>query len=1265
MAENQYYAQRYRQDQSGAGSGAYGDNTQTHAHAHNFYGAAAGTNNSSASINYQYNNGAASTKVLPKTDYHSPYYIAVPTPRGTALGINGNTSTTTTTTTTTTTATPMSGGGSNGGKPSLKKGSSFISGSGGKPGKNTPASLLSSSSAMALNKLNQKSHALGKGLTGNNHHSNTFKEDIDEDFEDAERDFTTTVSSTSTNTSNEYPTTIIVDRFYKWKKILKALIAYFREIALAQEQFARINNNLRNSVKFQNLLPNLLDNGQIVMGTTSTTKTTTSSNASNSASALGGYARPSAGRSNSSNTAYSHLDNDNNADYFSDARSTASSLARPKLTKSKTNVSTHSIGSGNSSDQYDIESLAKEQQDFSSNPAALAEQQALNINTGDYLPFGSGSIQDLQVILKKYHMSLAQKQYEASQELDNKIIPRLEDLKKDLKIKLQEIKELHDDFKTNIKQHVALTGQLLNKYMSALNIVENNDGQESVNTINKSVYHSELINPANNFVKPKNDPYLLKLQLDLQLKRQLLEEHYLQDSYTNLQKNGLELEKIIYLEIQKALSKYTNLIDAQIRLQLQALCHDLQLGILSKPPAVEWDNFISNHPQSLLNWKSNDPLPIPRKLNDIKYPLMKSPLARCIRAGYLYKKNKFLKNYSKSYFVMTSNYLHEFKSADFFKSSTDKEDLDDALIKSNAKSLMTPIMSISLNDCILTEFDEEKFVLKNTKPFADSSFDSSNMSTSTLNELNRAEGYKGSTDNLGQPHKDKSKNPKKKISSFLKKHSSTAHLNQHEHDPSLSKSKGLPKTSSSASLASKVSSSSPSLSTLTSSSSSSETTWTFKIFIDPAGSTELEQKQIFKKWVQDLKHLTSFTNAMDRSKYIQEKILALKNLQHMKLQQQRQARAAANAGALGQNAMGNRKFKMNLEMPPPPVFNPANIPQSTTITPSIDDNGNLITASDPKPFPDTPQAKPFEEPKTLPVPASLKEAPVTHMRSQSTDNATVPFQTQAAPMHLEMPPSIHTISFQKDENETPSHNIDLALQPLEQQEKEVEAGLQKQQAASDPSSVQSTPAKHISTFDAVPVPTEPPMLNASHNISAPNISANPSAVSTVSSTNSSPNLKPAPTSRKATPPGQQAANGPPVGGGYFSIPVTKKGPNSGKNTPQTLQSAASLARQSINKPQSPPASVKSAGALQSLAYTAGLDQQTPGSKTITTTTTTYNNPNNAFKKGHRKISSLSSLTSLGGLRKSSASKLSNMPEAYNEKLASQGGKVDIFKSLYD
>lgn len=48
----------------------------------------------------------------------------------------------------------------------------------------------------------------------------------------------------------EYPTDMLIDRFYKWKKILKSIIAYLREVAYAQEQFARINNQLRNSVKF-------------------------------------------------------------------------------------------------------------------------------------------------------------------------------------------------------------------------------------------------------------------------------------------------------------------------------------------------------------------------------------------------------------------------------------------------------------------------------------------------------------------------------------------------------------------------------------------------------------------------------------------------------------------------------------------------------------------------------------------------------------------------------------------------------------------------------------------------------------------------------------------------------------------------------------------------------------------------------------------------------------------------------------------------------
>ncbi|CAI7334052.1 CGH_1_collapsed_G0015230.mRNA.1.CDS.1 [Saccharomyces cerevisiae] len=58
------------------------------------------------------------------------------------------------------------------------------------------------------------------------------------------------IYETSGEFVREYPTDILIDRFHKWKKILKSLIAYFREAAYSQEQIARINYQMKNAVKF-------------------------------------------------------------------------------------------------------------------------------------------------------------------------------------------------------------------------------------------------------------------------------------------------------------------------------------------------------------------------------------------------------------------------------------------------------------------------------------------------------------------------------------------------------------------------------------------------------------------------------------------------------------------------------------------------------------------------------------------------------------------------------------------------------------------------------------------------------------------------------------------------------------------------------------------------------------------------------------------------------------------------------------------------------
>lgn len=57
-----------------------------------------------------------------------------------------------------------------------------------------------------------------------------------------------------------------------------------------------------------------------------------------------------------------------------------------------------------------------------------------------FLPLGSGSIQDLPTMLAKYHENLASLALKSSKELTSEIIPRLEDLRRDLLVKIKEIK---------------------------------------------------------------------------------------------------------------------------------------------------------------------------------------------------------------------------------------------------------------------------------------------------------------------------------------------------------------------------------------------------------------------------------------------------------------------------------------------------------------------------------------------------------------------------------------------------------------------------------------------------------------------------------------------------------------------------------------------------------------------------------------------------------------------------------------------------------
>ncbi|GMG48165.1 unnamed protein product [Ambrosiozyma monospora] len=139
-----------------------------------------------------------------------------------------------------------------------------------------------------------------------------------------------------------------------------------------------------------------------------------------------------------------------------------------------------------------------------------------------FLPLGSGSVQDLPTLLYQYHSRAAQLAQTTVKELNQTIIPRLEDLKRDLLVKIKEIRTLQSDFKTQIGTLQHQTKSSLSAYALAIDMAKKNPSH----------------------LDPKQDPHILKYVLDRQIKKQLTEENYLHEAFINLQTSGKELEKL-------------------------------------------------------------------------------------------------------------------------------------------------------------------------------------------------------------------------------------------------------------------------------------------------------------------------------------------------------------------------------------------------------------------------------------------------------------------------------------------------------------------------------------------------------------------------------------------------------------------------------------------------------------------------------------------------------------------------------------------------
>lgn len=310
-----------------------------------------------------------------------------------------------------------------------------------------------------------------------------------------------------------------------------------------------------------------------------------------------------------------------------------------------------------------------------------------------------------------YNTYLAQSRL--CREITYKLIPRLESLSRNLSIKIKEIRSsLKDESFANnsLVKEVSQTGAILKDFVSCVHkysapepVLKQEEGEE---------YHS--------------DPFLVKLGLDFQIKNQLIHENYIFASYVNLQSISKDLLNYVIKDLNYVTDK---LIKATKAEAVYTATNDdalFNLGVALKNklknPEDDWAYFIAHNPSFLNNIRTYDSHPKKenRVFKEIVIPFANSVHSKCLRSGYIFKKQKLMKLYVSHYYLLTCNYLHEFKIDSNEKSNDSLSTIGRKKAKGKIGGVIdhesTPVRSYNLNDYGITVKDEKdfKFVLTKT-----------------------------------------------------------------------------------------------------------------------------------------------------------------------------------------------------------------------------------------------------------------------------------------------------------------------------------------------------------------------------------------------------------------------------------------------------------------------------------------------------------------------------------------------------------------------
>jgi hypothetical protein len=245
----------------------------------------------------------------------------------------------------------------------------------------------------------------------------------------------------------------------------------------------------------------------------------------------------------------------------------------------------------------------------------------------------SGGVQDIGIALKERTKVQVLSCNDMSRRILAQIVPPLEKLRSDLHLKIKEIKGLSGDFKNSVGKEQEHTRRSLQMLSEALTSASNRPGD----------------------ITPKNDPHLVKMSFERQLRHHLQEENFLHQAHKNIESSGRALEGLVIKILKDAFQQYQEMLNVEAT-GTSEFATKIQGKAVDLPVEKEWNAFIADAKDMV------DPSIPVRTFKDIDYPGMNQ--ITLIRSGRLERKSKYLKSYSSAFYILTAvGYFHEFKNS--------------------------------------------------------------------------------------------------------------------------------------------------------------------------------------------------------------------------------------------------------------------------------------------------------------------------------------------------------------------------------------------------------------------------------------------------------------------------------------------------------------------------------------------------------------------------------------------------------------------------